>query len=59
MENNGINEKQISIDGVGLRPVFEPPFFGKDHKECEYSLTALWVINWSSFSRFLYEKNSS
>ncbi len=40
VENNGINEKQISIDGVGLRPVFEPPFFGKDHKECEYSLTA-------------------
>lgn len=39
VENNGINEKQISIDGVGIRPVFEPPFFGKDHKNCECSLT--------------------
>ena len=39
VENNGINEKQISIDGVGIRPIFEPPFFGKDHKDCESFLT--------------------
>lgn len=39
VENNGINEKQICIDGVGIRPIFEPPFFGKDHKDCESFLT--------------------
>lgn len=39
VENNGINEKQICIDGVGTRPVFEPPFFGKNHKDCEYLLS--------------------
>ena len=39
VENNGRNEKQIKIDGVGIRPVFEPPFFGKDHRNCEDFLT--------------------
>lgn len=39
VENNGINEKQICIDGVGIRPIFEPRFFGKDHKDCEAFLT--------------------
>lgn len=39
VENNGVNEKQININGVGTRPVFEPPFFGKDHKDCKCFLT--------------------
>lgn len=39
VENNGSNEKQIKIDGAGIRPVFEPPFWGEDHKNCEYFLT--------------------
>lgn len=39
VENNGSNEKQIKIDGAGVRPIFEPPFFGTDHKNCECYLT--------------------
>lgn len=39
VENNGITEKQISINGVGLRPVFEPPFWGEAHKDCESTLS--------------------
>lgn len=35
VENNGNNEKQITIEGAGIRPVFEPPFFGTNHKKCE------------------------
>ena len=38
VENNGINEKQIKIDGAGVRPIFEPPFWGTDHRNCELFL---------------------
>ncbi|MCL2761787.1 MAG: AAA family ATPase [Treponema sp.] len=43
VENYGINEKQVEIKGVkgaGTRPVFEPPFWGTDHKNCEDFLIA-------------------
>lgn len=39
VENNGINEKEIKIEGTGVRPIFEPPFFGTNHKNCERFLT--------------------
>lgn len=39
VENNGINEKEIRIEGAGVRPIFEPPFFGTDHKNCECFLS--------------------
>lgn len=39
VENNGINEKEIRIEGAGVRPIFEPPFFGTNHKNCECFLT--------------------
>ena len=39
VENNGLNEKEIKIEGTGVRPIFEPPFFGTNHKNCERFLT--------------------
>ncbi len=39
VENNGVNEKEIRIEGAGVRPIFEPPFFGTDHRNCESFLT--------------------
>lgn len=35
VENNSVCEKQIKIEGAGVRPIFEPPFFGSNHKKCE------------------------
>ena len=35
VENNSVCEKQIKIEGAGVRPIFEAPFFGSNHKKCE------------------------
>lgn len=40
VENNGNTEKQIIIDGAGVRPIFEPPFWGENHKKCESFLSS-------------------
>lgn len=48
VENNGCNEKQIKISGAGIRPIFEPPFFGTDHKNCENYL----IKRFKSSTRF-------